>query len=86
VQKPSKGRIVFVKVDPTMNNGDDEAPAIITRVFNDQYVNLRVLLDSEAILWLTSVPLVDEPPAEPWRAHTSETPGSTRVAWWPPRV
>jgi hypothetical protein len=43
---PTVGRIVHVLVDPKANNGSDVAPAIITRVWNDSGVNLRVLRDN----------------------------------------
>lgn len=62
---PSVGRIVHVLIDPTMNNGADVAPAIITRVWPSGgpvdatgfvgYVNVRVLADSDNTLWLTSI-------------------------------
>lgn len=80
---PSKGRIVFAIVTPEMNNGDDFAPAIITRVWDRQedgshIVNLRVLCDSENLLWLTSVRLYDTEDAA--RTH------GQHAAFWPPRV
>jgi hypothetical protein len=76
-QKPSLGRIVHVRVDPTQNNGSDIAPAVITRVWNDNMVNLRVLFDAFTTpFWMTSVRLVDDEPAA----------DVTHVAWWPPRV
>lgn len=52
--KPTVGRIVHVPMDPTMNNGSDVAPAIITRAWSDTTVNLRVLADGDSILWRTS--------------------------------
>lgn len=82
MQKPSKGRIVLTAVEPSQNNGDDEAVAVITRVWNEHpdggwVVNLRVLQDSSTMpLSMTSVRLVDERPDGPAR-HT---------AWWPSRV
>lgn len=53
--KPSVGRIVLTAIDPAMNNGAKVAPAIITRVWSDTTVNLRVIADSENLLWRTSV-------------------------------
>ncbi|MEU9380014.1 hypothetical protein AB0D38_02940 [Streptomyces sp. NPDC048279] len=74
--KPSLGRVVLVPADPAVNNGADTAPAIITRVWNDDVVNVRVLLDSDAIQWRTSVKYVNDLGG---LAHTH--------AWtWPPRV
>ncbi len=66
--KPALGRIVHVIVDPSHNNGSDEAAAVITRVWNDQAVNVRVLFDGPAVPpehapgrqdWMTSVRLRD---------------------------
>jgi hypothetical protein len=54
VPKPSVGRIVLVPIEPEMNNGATIAPAIITRVWNDTTVNLRVLADGQNLLWRTS--------------------------------
>lgn len=82
MQKPSPGRIVIAAVDPSMNNGSDEAPAIITRVWDEHpnggwVVNLRVFVDTLATpLSLTSVRLFDAP-------GSTIRPGA---AWWPPRV
>lgn len=81
MQKPSLGRIVLTRVDPRQNNGSNEAPAVIVRVWNDESVNLKVLLDNDSDLWLTSVKLVEEPPSEPTVSVVPE-----RVAYWPPRV
>lgn len=51
---PSVGRIVLVPIEPEMNNGATVAPAIITRVWSDTTVNLRVLTDSQnPPLWRT---------------------------------
>lgn len=77
MQKPSIGRIVIVNVVPNFstNNGSNEAPAIITRVWNDELVNVKVLNDGPENEWKTSVTLHDERP---------ENPG--HGAWWPPRV
>lgn len=74
--KPSVGRIVHVLVDPADNNGTDVAPAIITRVWSDSMVNVKVLLDATAEQWQTSVNLYSERPTDP---------ALTRAAWWPPR-
>jgi len=79
MQKPSVGRIVLTNVDPTMNNGLTVAPAIITRVWSDTMVNLRVFCDGSSTLHLTSVPLVETQPA-PMLA------GGRVACWWPPRV
>lgn len=84
MQKPSPGRIVLTHVDPTMNNGSNIAPAIITRVFGEHpdggwVVNLRVFCDASTMpLSATSVRLFDDP----------TVPGADvgHSAWWPPRI
>lgn len=74
--KPSIGQIVVVPMDPVMNNGADEAPAMITRVWSDEMVNVRILGEQSLhVEWRTSVRLLAEKP---------EVPGHD--AWWPPRV
>lgn len=80
MQQPSIGRIVHVSADPAMNNGATTAPAVITRVWSDTVINVRVLLDSD------SVP--------PWRTSLTHTETLDELAedarelrWtWPPRV
>jgi hypothetical protein len=64
--KPSVGRIVHVFADPRWNNGADVAPAVITRVWEEDdpvTVNVRVLHDGPPECpakrrdWLCSIPL-----------------------------
>lgn len=59
--KPSIGRIVIFHCDETQkekqNNYQSDAPAIITAVWSDECVNLKVMLDGEATLWRTSATL-----------------------------
>jgi hypothetical protein len=57
------------------------APAIITRVWSDDVINVRVICDSENTLWKTSVKLFDTE-AEA-REHAST---GLNAAFWPPRV
>jgi hypothetical protein len=81
MQKPSIGRIVIVPVDPRKpgTNGQTEAPAIITGVFEyptHVLVNVRVVLDGDGFEWRTSQSFADEKPE-------GALPG---VAWWPARV
>lgn len=82
MQKPSIGRIVIVPADPAINNGADQAPAIVVRAWErygdgPQLVNVHVLLDGEGVQWRTSVELLDERP---------ENFAGRHIAWWPPRV
>lgn len=74
--KPSLGRIVLVPADPAVNNGADVAPAVITRVWNDEVINVRVLLDSDAVQWRTSVGY----------AESFENIEHNHQWTWPPRV
>lgn len=82
MQKPSIGRIVIVPMDPTAANGATEAPAIISRVWSDSVVNVRILPDaSNEVLSRTSVTLY---PGSTEAADANAT--GTHYAWWPPRV
>jgi hypothetical protein len=78
--KPSVGRIVIARVEPVWNNGADLCPAIITRVWGDEMINVKLLPDGpQDVVWRTSVPLcADEASA---RAHADE-----RAVFWPGRV
>ena len=75
---------------PADNNHSDTAPAIITRVWSDGCVNVRVLTDSDAVLWHTSVSLhADRAAADAAVAPAREMHGEAadlRAAWWPERV
>ena len=55
---PTIGRIVIYHCDEEqkdkMNNYQEDAPAVITAVWGDERVNLKVLLDGEENLWVTS--------------------------------
>lgn len=99
--KPAIGRIVHVLVDPNMNNGSGTAAAVITRVWSDTCVNLRVLRDNYPgpEEWLTSYSLHES--REALEAHAAErqaaldaslAPGAEPRAvqlfgaFWPPRV
>lgn len=93
--KASKGRIVHVLVDPAFNGGDDVAPAVITRVWSDEMVNVRLLLDSDPAFYgpqgerRTSVPLKESREAldEAQRARSGdEDAAATFGAFWPPHT
>jgi|GEM_PF-2496807 len=91
--KPSLGRIVLVAVDPKTNNGADVAPAVITRVWSDSMINVRVLLDtSEVPPSKTSITLYDSPEAmEAARVQRDESAPhlvgtQMHAAYWPTRV
>lgn len=79
MQKPSIGRIVLVSpVGMALgeSNGATEAAAVITRVWADNMVNVRILLDGNDTPWRTSVTLVEDAAAA--EGHYA--------CWWPPRV
>jgi len=55
--KASIGRIVLYRCteeEQNLNNHQEIAPAIITAVWSDTCVNLKVILDGETNLWKTS--------------------------------
>lgn len=82
-QLPSLGRIVLIPMDPALNNGALEAPAVITRVWNDSVINVRVLSDSDRAdaEWRTSLQYVDS-------VDTLDRDDPARLyRWsWPPRI
>lgn len=82
-QRPTLGRTVLVPMNPFMNNGATVAPAIVTRVFSDTSVNVRVLADSDELEWRKSVTLVDELPEYD---KDASPPQNMNVWCWPPRV
>lgn len=55
--KPTIGRIVVFKqsANERPHNGTREHPAMITRVHNDDYVNLHVFFDGGPVSAITSV-------------------------------
>jgi hypothetical protein len=84
-QKPSVGRIVHVPAAALQGcqmNGADVAPAVITRVWSDNMVNVRVLLDGNDTPWKTSIALFQTPEA---CAEASDA-GRPFGCYWPPRV
>lgn len=79
-QKPSIGRIVLVPMNPRDNNGASVAPAIITRVWNDTTINVRVLADAHGDVthdWRTSLTHEDA---------LAEGASPLHYWCWPPRV
>jgi hypothetical protein len=64
-------------MDPATNNGATVAPAVITRVWSETTVNVRVLHDSESITWRTSVV---------YRDNLDGIEGTPAVWTWPERV
>lgn len=42
---PAKGATVLTFADPRHNNGDDTAPAVVTRAWTDRMVSVRIFHD-----------------------------------------
>jgi hypothetical protein len=91
--KPAICRWVITPVDPAFNNGADRAPAVITRVWGDDVVNLTVFGDYNSPSFKSSVRLFrDEEAMLAWLDSTlhgtgrEEPPKSPLAAYWPPRV
>ena len=78
MQTPTIGRIVILKGHKS--NGSDEHPAIITRVWNEDAVNLTAFPDFEAPKLLTSVAF-RQSRADAEAFHTKS--GMQLVAFWP---
>lgn len=86
MQKPSAGQIVIVPSTALLptdeNNGGDVAPAVITRVWSDNCVNVRVLLDGRDTPWKTSMLLFESPEAY----AEALAAGKSFGCYWPARV
>lgn len=82
--RPSVGRIVMVIGGAAEANGTDQAPAIITRVWNDTLVNVTVFPDVPTTGRHTSIQLFPDEGAG--RAWLAESPNRSVVAYWPARV
>lgn len=86
MQRPSLGRIVIVPVTPQENNEATLAPAVITRVWSNEMINVRVLVDGSQVLWKTSVRLFPDADSM-WDTHTSQDASQPpHAAYWPSRV
>jgi hypothetical protein len=79
--KPSIARMVIVTGTAAASNGATEAPAIITRVWNDTMINVTVFPDCAPPVNLTSVLLYGD--AETAKGALTSAPNA---AYWPPRV
>jgi hypothetical protein len=84
MSQPHLGQPVLTKVDPRANNGEDVAPALITRVKgegDDQSVNLRVFLDTGADLRVTDVKFATKQPDNTDNDVNRDASGVQRAAW-----
>lgn len=82
--KPAIGRIVHLVGTHADSNGADVAPAIITRVWSDEMINVCVFPDSGTPHNVTSVKLVADEAAA--RALSDGLPYKQNAAFWPSRV
>lgn len=80
-RKNKVGDTVLVRVDPRLNNGADEAPALITRVWDNGRLNVRVLYDGPDTAWLTSVDFKSKRPKDDDESVGTDTAGVQRVAY-----
>lgn len=86
--KPYLGAAVLVNVAANFNNGSDVAPAVITHVWSDDLVNLRVVYDGPSTMppdafrvdWMTSVAFHGS--LDPAAANSRGVYG----AFWPPET
>lgn len=80
---PALGDTVIVPIEaltPVSNNGAQEAPAVITRVWSDDMINVRVLLDAtERVIAKTSIKL--HPSRDEWAAARDD--GAAYGCYWP---
>ena len=97
---PSIGQMLIVEgIDSKINNGSDVAPAVITRAWSPDLVNVRAFLDGnaeEGTLGITSVEL--HPDRERYLVARDGKLASLRdaghaeselryiAAYWPPRI
>lgn len=72
---PDVGDVVLVPMDPKDNNGATVAPAVITRVWSEFTVNVRVLADSETPTSLRT--------SAGYRDSLDGIPGPAAVWTWP---
>ena len=75
------GDVVFAVVDPRQNNGSDVAPAVITRVWGHDMVNVKVTTDGPDNLWLTSVRISDDRPEQDDESVPKDASGVQRVVF-----
>jgi len=91
MQKPSLCRWVLTPVEKSYNNGAEVAPALITRVWGDDMVNLTVFGDYNSPTFKSSAKLFATE-EEMWAWVKENTPEDHEMAtnplacYWPPKV
>jgi hypothetical protein len=83
-QTPSLGRIVHLIGPHANSNGASVAPAIITRVWSDEMINVTVFPDCGTAGAATSVKLVADEAAAHALRDAATSPQN--IAYWPGRV
>lgn len=83
---PSIGRIVHVIGPDAESNGAAVAPAIITRVWSEDLVNVTIFPDGAAPVARTSVRLYADEDEAHRQAGASARSAASNQAFWPPRV
>lgn len=81
----TKGRIVFVIIDPALHRGDDVCPAVVIQS-NDTYVDVMALPDAGPRVMRDVVMCADEQNARALLPEVRRTGAAMWVAFWPPRV
>jgi hypothetical protein len=86
--KPTVGQIVHALIPPNGNNNTPLAPAVITRVFSDNVINVRVFSDGSAGTPLfTSITLFeDQAAAEAWVTEQTRSEWRPVAAFWMPEA
>ncbi len=76
--RPTLGRIVIFHLDEkqsqVMNNNQPDAPAIVTAVWGDECVNLKIIHDGIHNSWRTSATMGDKPGQWSWPVIEKEQP------------
>ena len=82
--KPTVGRSVLVTGGAAVFNGADVAPAVITRVWSDDLVNVTVFPDaSQGVCACTSVRLFRDETAARGARDSAPEGSTTAYAYWP---
>lgn len=85
---PTIGRFVTLRGLYARSNGADECPAVITRVWPDNVINVTAFPDAKSPQPVTSVKLFADAGelAAYAAASGASNPGDLSLAYWPTRV
>jgi hypothetical protein len=84
--KPSICRFVVLRGPRARGNGAQECPAVITRVWSDDMVNVTAFVDCGSPQAVTSVPLFATEKAAQAYLDAQQHPEHVNVAYWPAKV